>query len=589
VVFVTPSEPEGRLGDDVGQYFRRRWWPAGPERRSLLTRSDFEIAVKDALHHLVRTDLLAANALMHAQLLTRSGPGAATPNALKTLIQQTAETLFAGERDQKVYRVLDLTYFHPAAKREAAAKRLGLSFGTYRRYLATGVGRLTDWLWQQEQEVRETQTPGSATNAAGTALSSARPRLSIVILPFLNLSRDANVNYLVDGIVDTLITDLSSFLPGSFIIPRSTAFTYKGRSVPIRQIGRELAVRYVLQGSVLADPSHVRVNVQLIDAETDEHLWAERFDKARRDILQVQDEIVGRLSRSVGIQLVRTEAGRGSPNKEEWDVVDLVMRARWLISHRNRKETTAEAVDLFTRALQLDPDCVDAMVGIGLTRIYQVVSLYRLEGRDALLDEAEEMLSRAAAWAPDHLEMLKARAQLLRARGRFSEATIATETLIARNPAEPTAYKEMGLNKLYLGKTREAMEWFLRADAIAPRDPERWTWLQGLARALMQLGDDAGAVGALSQAVETNPNYLRGKALLAAAEALAGDFEAARRHLAEYGAHEPNMTVQQFAQQRSSVPPDAVSQVYRQESERILDGLRRAGMPDEIDMRKCTF
>jgi hypothetical protein len=112
----------------------------------LLTRSDFEIAVKDALHHLVRTDLLAANALMHAQLLTRSGASAATPNALKTLIEETAETLFASERDQKVYRVLDVTYFHPAPKREAAAQRLGLSFGTYRRYLAMGVGRLTDWL-----------------------------------------------------------------------------------------------------------------------------------------------------------------------------------------------------------------------------------------------------------------------------------------------------------------------------------------------------------------------------------------------------------------------------------------------------------
>jgi Flp pilus assembly protein TadD len=152
----------------------------------------------------------------------------------------------------------------------------------------------------------------------------------------------------------------------------------------------------------------------------------------------------------------------------------------------------------------------------------------------------------------------------------------------ARNPAEPTAYKEMGLNSLYLGATRQAVKWFRRADAIAPRDPERWTWLQGLGRALMQLGDNAGAVGALSQAMDSNPGYVRGKAMLAAAEALAGDVEAARRHFAEYRALEPNMTVHRFARQRSSVPPDAVSGVYRQESERILEGLRLAGMPDEI-------
>jgi tetratricopeptide (TPR) repeat protein len=180
--------------------------------------------------------------------------------------------------------------------------------------------------------------------------------------------------------------------------------------------------------------------------------------------------------------------------------------------------------------------------------------------------------------------MLKARALLLRARGRFAEAVIATEALIARNPAEPTAYKEMGLNKLYLGATREAVESFRRADTIAPRDPARWTWLQGLGRALIQLGDDAGAIAALSQALDSNPAYIRGKALIAAAEALAGNMGAARRYLAEYAAIEPDMTVRRFSEQRSSVPPEAVSEAYRRENERILDGLRRAGMADEADL-----
>jgi TolB-like protein/tetratricopeptide (TPR) repeat protein len=556
---------------------------------TLLTRSDFESAVKDALRHYTRTDLLTGNALLHAQLFAESDPNTATPRALRSLIAESAESLFANERDQRLYRVLDLTYFNPTPKQEAAAERLGMSFSTYRRQLATAVGRLTDWLWQQEQQGRETgpaveQTPIPATDTAEHGLPAARPRLSLVILPFLNLSGETGADYLVDGLVDTLITDLSSWLPGSFVISRSTAFTYKGRSVPIRQVGTELGVRYAIEGSVLVDATRLRVNVQLIDAETDEHLWAERFDKERSEMLQLQDEIVGRLSRSIGIQLVRTEAGRGSPNREAWDAADLVMRARALISDVKRKETAAEAIDLFRRALQLDADCVDAMVGIGLARIYQVINLYRLEGRDTLLDEAAEMISRATALAPDHLDLLKARALLLRARGWFSEAVVATEALIARNPAEPTAYKEMGLNKLYLGLTWEAAEWFRRADAIAPRDPDRWTWLQGLGRALMQLGDDAAAIGALSQAMDGNPGYLRGKAMLAAAEALAGNAEAAKRYMAEYAAIEPNMTVRRFARQRSSVPPDAVSDIYRRESERILEGLRRAGMPDEIDL-----
>jgi tetratricopeptide (TPR) repeat protein len=256
------------------------------------------------------------------------------------------------------------------------------------------------------------------------------------------------------------------------------------------------------------------------------------------------------------------------------------MRARALTYDAKRKESAAEAADLFRQALQLDADCVNAIVGVALTLIYQVINLYQLQDRDKLLDEADAMLSRATALAPDDLEMLKARALLLRARGRFTEAIVATESLVNRNPAEPTAYKELGLNNLYLGATRDAAEWFRRADAIAPRDPERWTWLQGLGRALMQLGDDAGAIAALSLALASNPGYVRGKAMLAAAQALAGNIAIARRSLAEYRLLEPDMTIRRFVEERSSVPPDSVSEVYRRESERILEGLRCAGMPD---------
>src|SRR6516162_5360254 len=416
------------------------------------------------------------------------------------------------------------------------------------------------------------------------ASSPLRPRMSIVILPFLNLSQDPSEDYFVDGISDSLITDLSRALPGSFVISRSTAFTYKGRQVAIRQVGQELGVRYVLEGSVLAGARHVRVNAQLIDALSDEHLWAERFDKERKDILEVQDEIVARLSRSVGLEMVRSEAARGSPSSGG-AAIDLVMRGRALANDIKRRENAARAVELFRQALEFDPDNVDALVGIAALSSYQVMNLYRLDEREALLDEAEVLLSRAAGLAPDHNGVLKARALLLRARGQFADAVLATAAVIARNPGEPTCYKEMGLNKLYLGETQQAAEWFRRADAIAPRDPDRWTWLQGLGRALMQLGQDDEAGDALSQAMESNPGYLRGKAWLAAAEALAGDVERAGSHLAEYLTTEPEMTVRRFAEERSSVPLELTNQVYQNEIERILDGLRRAGMPDVIDGR----
>jgi len=151
--------------------------------------------------------------------------------------------------------------------------------------------------------------------------------------------------------------------------------------------------------------------------------------------------------------------------------------------------------------------------------------------------------------------------------------------VMALNPGEPTAYRELGLNKLYLGETSEAADWFRRADNVAPRDLERWTWLQGLGRALMQMGEDAQAVEVLRLALDSNPNHRRCKALLAAAQALAGDIGGAKLQMAEFAGLDPGLTARRFARERSSVPLEAVSQVYLSQNERILEGLRLAGMP----------
>ncbi len=463
---------------------------------------------------------------------------------------------------------------------------MGLPFSTYRRHLTTAVERLSDWLWHEEQALQSEGASGEDTAAAAeTGLihqPDQRPRLSIAVLPFLNLSQDPSLDYLVDGIVDNLMTDLSRALPGSLVISRSTAFTYKGRRVPIRQIGEELQVRYVLEGSVLADASRLRVNAQLIDARTEEHLWGERFDKERRHILQAQDQIVSRLSRSVGVEMVLHEATRNrSQGGEREDAVDLVMCGNGVATDLSRKESAAEAVALFTRALELDAGNADAMIGIATTRIYQIVNQYQTEGREALLDEAEALITRAMGLVADHIGVMKARAVLLRARGRFADAIIADMSVIALNPGEPTAYRELGLNNLYLGQDQEAVDWFRRADCVAPRDRHRWTWLQGLGRALMHLGQDAEAVEALRLAVHSNPHFAMGRAFLAATEALAGNIDSAKLHLAKYAELDPGMTVRRFAKDRSSVPLEAVSPAYLQGRERILEGLRRAGMPEQ--------
>jgi tetratricopeptide (TPR) repeat protein len=139
----------------------------------------------------------------------------------------------------------------------------------------------------------------------------------------------------------------------------------------------------------------------------------------------------------------------------------------------------------------------------------------------------------------------------------------------------------MGLNNLYLGATREAADWFRRADGIAPRDRSRWTWLQGLGRALLQLGQDGEAAEALRRAVDNNPNYARGRPYLVAAEILVDNVGAAKLHLSKLAELDPGLTIKRFVEERSSVPLTAVSPIYRHENERILDALRRAGMQEQ--------
>jgi TolB-like protein len=163
----------------------------------------------------------------------------------------------------------------------------------------------------------------AAFQAAGNQIAS---RLSIVVLPFANLSGDPQQDYFADGISQSLITDLSRALPGSFVVARGTAFTYKGREVDAAQVGRDLNVRYLLEGSVITDGDRLRVNARLIEAETSTELWAERFDSQRKDVLEIQNQIVARLSRSIGLELVDIEARRSERERPgNPSAIDLIM------------------------------------------------------------------------------------------------------------------------------------------------------------------------------------------------------------------------------------------------------------------------
>ncbi len=421
-------------------------------------------------------------------------------------------------------------------------------------------------------------TLATAPPSAAERFEAAAP--SIVVLPFVNLSGDAQRDYLADGITDSLISDLARALPGISIVSRDTAFTYKGRRVDARRVGRELAARYLLEGSVVLEGERVRVNTRLVETKDATQLWAERFDTERTSILQVEDEIVRRVSRAIGLQVIDIEARRSRRERpDSAELVDLIMRGKAVLNLPSSPATMIEARGLFEAALKVEPTNVDGLAGVATTLVFEFLNGYYGTGAENRLRTAELLLDRALAIEPHHLMALKAKAALRRAQGRFDDAIVAAEAIIMENPGEPWAYKEIGLSNLYLGKPEQALDWFAKADRIGPRDPGRWTWLDGRGHALILLGRDEEAVRALTSALDANPRYASARAFLAAAYALLGRADDARAALAAYEQERPGTRVSTF-RTLAPVPLVLTSPAYQQLRSRLNEGLRKAGMPE---------
>ena len=225
------------------------------------------------------------------------------------------------------------------------------------------------------------------------------PRLSIVVLPFANIGGDPSHEHFVDGVTESLTTDLSR-IRNAVVIARNTAFSYKGKAVDLKQIGRELNVHYVLEGSVQRGGNRMRVNVQLIATETGNHLWAERFDKPLADIFDMQDEIVARLANALDAQLIAAEARRGKQATNP-DSMDLYFQGLAWFNKGLTPENIAQARGLFDRALSADPGNADALVGSAAADAREGANFFFTD-RNAVLASAEAKLTKALASVPDH-------------------------------------------------------------------------------------------------------------------------------------------------------------------------------------------
>jgi TolB-like protein len=294
---------------------------------------------------------------------------------------------------------------------------------------------------------------------------------STVVLPFTNLSNDPGQQYFADGITDDVTTDLSR-LAHVLVISRNTAFTYRNSPIDTKRIGRELGVRYVLEGSVRRVGNQVRVNTQLIDAETDTHLWAERFDRDAGDLFAVQDEITGRIAIALDLEMVAAEAARPAAHP---DALDCILRGRAAKSMPPSAENYAEAINQFERALTLDPQSIDAQSLLATALVNRILD-FRSWAAQGDLGRAEQLAARAVAASPRRPLAHFANGQVLRLRGRYAEAIHEYETVLALNRNWVAALAHIGRCKIFLGLLEEAILAQEEAIRLSPRDPSIWNW-----------------------------------------------------------------------------------------------------------------
>ena len=324
-----------------------------------------------------------------------------------------------------------------------------------------------------EEPIRTYEISGRGRDAALGSRHVSAPRLSIVVLPFANIGGDPEQEYFVDGVTESLTTDLSR-IGGSFVIARNTAFTFKGKAVDVKQVGRELNVRYVLEGSVQRGGNRLRVNVQLIDAETGNHLWAERFDKPVADLFDMQDEIVSRLANTLDAQLTTAEARRAERSPHP-DAMDLCFQGKAYANRGVTPENMAQARNFFERCLALDPGNIEALVGIGLVHVSTGVNFLDDE-RAAHLATAEPALMRALSLAPQHALAHGVLGLLQIQTNRAAQGTAECERALTLDRNLAVAHGWIGIAKAWSGLPTETEAHVQEALRLSPRDIFSFRW-----------------------------------------------------------------------------------------------------------------
>ena len=390
-------------------------------------------------------------------------------------------------------------------------------------------------------------------------------RPSIAVLPFVNISEDPKQEYFSDGLTEDLITDLSK-LPGLFVIARNSVFTYKGKAVKVAEVGRELGVRYVLEGSVRKAEDRVRINTQLVDATTGHHLWSERYDRELKDIFALQDEIIQQIVVNLNVEIRQAELARvrRTPTNN-LTAYDYLLRGMELLQ-RFTKETNAQARQMFEKALELDPQYAEAYAALGLT--YHLELVWQWSQDPQTLERWFALAQRALA-LDDSLPLahsLLGQAYLWKR--QYEQAIAEGERAIALNPNDAGGYSWLADTLNFTGQPEEALGLAEKAMRLDPRN--RDVYLFEVGWAYNWLGRYKEAITALKRVLTRHPNHLGAHATLVVSYSELGREEEARAEAAEVLRISPNFSLESVRQRGP----------YKDQArlERWLDAWRKAGL-----------
>jgi TolB-like protein/class 3 adenylate cyclase/Flp pilus assembly protein TadD len=432
------------------------------------------------------------------------------------------------------------------------------------------------WAWPPPQIT--STLPAAVATAATTSITPppVAPRLSIVVLPFANLSNDPDQQYFADAITEDLTTDLSR-LADMFVISRNSAFTYKDKPVNAKQIGRELGVRYVLEGSVQRTSNAVRVNAQLINAETAAHLWAERFDREMGDLFALQNDITNRIALAFHIELIAAEAARPT---EHPDALDYILRGRAARLKPNSRNVYTEVISLYERALALDPLSVEAQ-----TRLAEVLADRVLDGmsntRANDLARAEALVGEAIAASPHTAAVHFAKGEILRAQGQVQEAIPEFETVLVLDRSNAWALFALAHCKLRAGSIEEVIPLVEQAMRLSPRDPNLGLMYFRIGEVHLLQSHADEAITWFEKARSANPEYSFVRVFLASGYGLKGEIKLAAAELAAARRLSGNGSPSTIAREKATFTAGFAPAIRPLFDVTYFAGLRKAGVPEE--------